>query len=242
MDEKSAVRSSGPYVEQLWRFPVKSMRGEQLGSATLTGDGIVGDRVVHVRGHRGVVTARTRPGLLGLTATTAPDGEVLVDGRPWQSPDVAAAIHRVAGPGVEAVHYAGSERFDVLPLLVATDGGIAALGHSGRRLRPNIVVGGVEGLAERSWPGRTLRIGEVVIGMLKLRSRCVVTTFDPDTGAQNLDVLRRINRQFEGRVALDCWVARPGKIHVGDPVEVVDEYLEPPPRGGWIVGAPYAVP
>jgi uncharacterized protein YcbX len=148
----------------------------------------------------------------------------------------------VAGPGAEAVHYAGSERFDVMPLLVATDGGIAALGHSGRRLRPNIVVGGVEGLAERSWPGRALRIGEVVIGMLKLRSRCIVTTFDPDTGAQNLDVLRRINRQFDGRVALDCWVARPGTIHVGDPVEVVDEYLEPPPRGGWIVGAPYAVP
>jgi uncharacterized protein YcbX len=230
------------HVEQIWRFPVKSMRGERLGSATLTGNGIVGDRVVHVRGHRGVVTARTRPGLLGLAATTGRDGEVLVDGRPWNSPEVAAAIRRAAGPGVEAVRYTGSERFDVMPLLVATDGGIDALGHNGRRLRPNIVVGGVDGLAERSWPGLTLRIGEVVIGMLKLRARCVVTTFDPDTGAQNLDVLRRINREFDGRVALDCWVARPGAIRVGDPVEVVDEYLEPPPRGGWIVGAPYAVP
>lgn len=229
-------------VEQLWRYPVKSMRGEQLESATLTDDGIEGDRLVHVRGRRGVVTARTRPGLLGLAATIGPDGEVLVDGRPWDGPEVAAAIERVTGPGVEAVRYAGSERFDVMPLLVATDGGIAAFAHNGRRLRPNIVVGGVEGLAERSWPGRALRIGEVVIGMLKLRSRCIVTTFDPDTGAQNLDVLRRINQEFDGRVALDCWVARPGTIRVGDRVEVVDEYLEPPPQGGWIVGAPYAVP
>lgn len=229
-------------VEQIWRFPVKSMRGEQLGSAVLTGDGIVGDRLVHVRNHRGVVTARTRPGLLGLAATTGPDGGILVDGRPWDGPDVAAAIRRVAGPGAEAVRYAGHERFDVMPLLVATDGGIAALAHGGRRLRPNIVVSGVDGLAERSWPGRTLHIGEVVIGILKLRSRCIVTTFDPDTGAQNLDVLRRINREFDGRVGLDCWVARPGTIRVGDPVEVVDEYLEPPPRGGWIVGAAYTVP
>ncbi|WP_433304942.1 MOSC domain-containing protein [Actinoplanes sp. CA-030573] len=230
------------WIEQLWRYPVKSMRGEQLPSATVTGDGIAGDRLIHVRDHRGVLTARTRPGLLGLSATTGRDGEVLVDGRPWNSPEVAAAIERVTGPGAQAVRYAGSERFDVMPLLVATDGGIAALGHDGRRLRPNIVVGGVDGLTERSWPGRTLHIGDVVIGMLKVRSRCVVTTVDPDTGEQNLDVLRRINREFGGQVALDCWVARPGVIRVGDPVEVVDEHLEPPPRGGWIVGAPYAVP
>jgi uncharacterized protein YcbX len=230
------------HVEQLWRFPVKSMRGEQLTSATLTDDGVAGDRLVHVRGPRGVLTARTRPGLLSLSATTGPDGEILVDGRPWDAPDVAAAIRRVTGPGAEAVRYAGGERFDVMPLLVATDGGIAALGHSGRRLRPNIVVGGVDGLAERSWPGRALRIGEVLIGVLQLRGRCVVTTIDPDTGAQNLDVLRRIHREFDGQVALDCWVARPGTIQVGDAVEVVDEDVAPPPYGGWIVGAPYAVP
>ncbi|MEV8515385.1 MOSC N-terminal beta barrel domain-containing protein [Dactylosporangium sp. NPDC051484] len=229
-------------VEQLWRFPVKSMRGEQLRSATVTKDGIAGDRLIHVRNHHGVVTARTRSGLLGLAATTDEDGEVLVDGLPWKDPAVSAAIERVTGPGVEAVQYAGRERFDVMPLLVATDGGITAFANSGRRLRPNIVVGGVDGLAERDWPGRTLRIGEVVIGMLKLRQRCVVTTFDPDTGEQDLDVLRRINREFDGRVALDCWVERPGTISVGDPVEVVDEHLEPPPRGGWIVGAPYTVP
>jgi hypothetical protein len=154
---------------------------------------------------------------------------------------VAAVIRQLAGPEAAAAHYTGSERFDVMPRLVATDGGITAFGHNGRRLRPNIVVGGVEGLAERSWPGHTLHIGEVVIGVLKLRTRCVVTTFDQDTGAQNLDVLRRINREFDGRISLDCWVARPGTIHVGDPVEVVDENLEPPAHGGWIVGAPYAV-
>jgi uncharacterized protein YcbX len=230
------------HVDQLWRFPVKSLAGEQLTSVTLTENGVLGDRLVHVRGHHGVVTARTRPGLLGLVGSTSADGKALINGKPWDDPGVTDAIRQVAGPGVETVYYEGSERFDVMPLLVATDGGIAALGHNGRRLRPNIVVGAVEGLTERSWPGKTLHIGEAVIGMLKLRARCVVTTIDPDTGEQDLDVLRRINREFDGRLTLDCWVARPGTISVGDPVEVVDEYLEPPPRGGWIVGAPYAVP
>jgi uncharacterized protein YcbX len=230
------------HVDQLWRFPVKSLAGEQLTSVTLTESGVLGDRLIHVRGHHGVVTARTRPGLLGLAGSTSADGKALINGKPWDDPGVTDAIRQVAGPGVEAVYYEGSERFDVMPLLVATDGGIAALGHNGRRLRPNIVVGAVEGLIERSWPGKTLHIGDAVIGMLKLRARCVVTTIDPDTGEQNLDVLRRINREFDGRLTLDCWVARPGTISVGDPVKVVDEYLEPPPRGGWIVGAPYAVP
>jgi uncharacterized protein len=230
------------YVDQLWRYPVKSLRGERLTEAELTAGGIPGDRVVHVRSARGVVTGRTRPGLLGLTGSTGPDGAVLINGRPWDDPRAAAEITAAAGPGVEAAPYQGRERFDVLPLLVATDGGIAAFGHSGRRLRPNMVIGGVAGLAERSWPGGTLHIGDAVIGLYRLRQRCIVTTIDPDTGAQDLDVLRRIHRQFDGVLALDCWVARPGTVRLGDPVEYVAEALEPPARGGWIVGAPYAVP
>ena len=42
---------------------------------------------------------------------------------------------------------------DVLPLLVATDGAIAAFGRDRRRLRPNLVVGETDGLDERQWPG-----------------------------------------------------------------------------------------
>ena len=64
--------------------------------------------------------------------------------------------------------------------------------------RPNLIVGGVEGLAERDWPGQTLRIGETRIGVRDLRGRCVMTTYDPDTLEQDRDVLRGIVRQFEG--------------------------------------------
>ena len=230
------------HVEELWRFPVKSMGGERLDSARLTTDGVDGDRRVHVRNGHGVLTARTRHGLLGLCAATAPDGEVLIDGTPWDDPKAADAVHAVAGPDAELVAYGGRERFDVLPLLVATDGGVAALGYDGRRLRPNIVVGGVPGLEERSWPGKVLRIGAVVIGVESLRARCVTTIIDPDTGDLNPGVLRRINRVFDGRVALNCWVARGGEIRVGDPVEVAEEDVPKPERGGWIVGAPYLVP
>jgi hypothetical protein len=45
MNAHETIRTGGLHVEQIWRFPVKSMRGEQLGAATLTDDGIVGDPV-----------------------------------------------------------------------------------------------------------------------------------------------------------------------------------------------------
>ena len=87
-----------------------------------------------------------------------------MDRRPWDSPEVAAEVVAIGGPGAKLVRYDGAERFDVLPLLVATDGAIAAFGHDHRRLRPNVVIGDVDGLTEREWPGACLRIGKVLIG------------------------------------------------------------------------------
>jgi MOSC domain-containing protein len=209
-------------VAELWRYPVKSLAGERLAHADVTRDGIAGDRVVHVRDARGrVVTSRTHPRLLGLGATLDAGGEPLIDGRPWTARESLVAIHAAAGEDTTLVRFEGPQRFDVLPLLVATDGAIAALGVDGRRLRPNLVLAGVEGLAERDWPGRRLRIGQVVIALEKLRRRCVMTTYDPDTQRQDLDVLQRIVDDFGGRMALDSAVLAGGTIAVGDPVELL---------------------
>jgi len=48
-----------------------------------------------------------------------------------------------------------------------------------------------------------------------------MTTFDPDSGEQDLDVLRRIQREFNGRLGLNSHVISPGRISVGDTVELV---------------------
>ena len=207
------------HVAELWRYPVKSLAGERLERVEMRADGLVGDRLVQVYDARGrVVTARTRPALLGHRGTLGPDGEPRVDGWPWASPEAAALIARAAGPEARLDRFAGEERFDVLPLLVATDGAIAALAVDGRRLRPNVVVGGVPGLAEREWPGRRLRIGETLVAVVQLRDRCVMTTYDPDTQVQDPSVLRRIVREFGGAMALDCALETGGVVCVGDPV------------------------
>ena len=210
------------HVAELWRYPVKSLAGERLAEAEVRRDGIVGDRLVQVYDARGhVVTARKHPDLLGHRGALGEDGEPRVDGWPWSSAEAAAAIAQAVGWKARLERFTGEERFDILPLLVATDGAIAALGVDGRRLRPNVVVGGVEGLGEREWPGRRLRIGAVEIAVAQLRARCVMTTYDPDTQVQDPSVLRRIVREFGGTMALDCAVETEGIIRVGDPVTLL---------------------
>jgi uncharacterized protein YcbX len=210
------------WVQEIWRYPVKSMAGESLARADLTEDGIVGDRVVQVWGLGGqIVTARTRPALLGHRSTLGKDGEPEVDGRPWHSPEVALDVEAAAGKGTRLLRNDSRDRFDILPLLVATDGMLAAVGYDRRRFRPNLVVSGVPGLSEREWEGGSLHIGEVVIGVADLRGRCIMTTFDPDTLEQDLSVLRRVQLEFDGRLGLNCYVLVPGHIAGGDPVEFV---------------------
>lgn len=208
-------------LSEIWRYPVKSLGGEQLTRADVGYEGIPGDRIVHVEDERGrVVTARARPRLLVHRATLGPNSEPLVDGRIWTSPEVANDIEDAAGHATHLVRDEGLERFDVLPLLVATDGAIASLGYDRRRFRPNLLIGGVAGLAERDWEGRHLHVGSAVIRIVSLRQRCIMTTFDPDTAKQDKEVLLRIHRELDGQLALDCEVLQPGTVKVGDPVEV----------------------
>jgi uncharacterized protein YcbX len=142
----------------------------------------------------------------------------------WTKPEVREKVVNIVGPGARLVRDESSDRFDVLPLLVATDGAIAAFEYDGRRLRPNLVIGGVDGLAERSWPGQCLRIGDVIIGIHDLRGRCIMTTFNPDTLEQDRQVLTDIVRKFDGTLALNCYVIQGGEIRAGDAVELVRNY------------------
>jgi MOSC domain-containing protein len=209
-------------IAELWRYPVKSMAGEPLRLAELGPEGIRGDRLVQVRDGAGrVITSRTRPRLLGLRATLGDDGEPRIDGRPWTEPESAAAVRDAAGNDARLVRADPADRFDVLPLLVATDGAVAHLALDRRRLRPNILLSGVEGLAERGWPGRRLAAGGAVIALVSLRQRCVMTTFDPDTLAQDVSVLRRIHDELGGRLALDCDVLQGGRVAVGDEARLI---------------------
>ena len=209
------------YVAGLWRYPVKSLAGERVSSTTLSADGMAGDRIVLVRGPEGVRTSRRHYRLLGLRGTLDPHGRPLIDGHPWDSGEALALVRKAAGADAWLEAFEGLDRFDVLPLLVATDGAVAAFGRDVRRLRPNMVIGGVDGLSEREWVEGELRIGEAIIRLDSLRSRCVMTTIDPDTLRLDPEVLRDIVRRFENKLALNAEIVCGGTIRVGDSVELL---------------------
>jgi uncharacterized protein YcbX len=209
-------------VTAIWHYPVKSMAGESVRSTRLTSTGLVGDRVVQVFDRRGrMVTARTFPRLLRLHATLGLDGEPLVDGLPWHSREVGRRVEAAVEPGARLERFDTPERFDILPLLVCTDGAVSTFGRDVRRLRPNLVISGVEGLAERQWQGSILRLPEAEVALADLRRRCVMTTYDPDTAEQDPRVLRDIVRRFGGQLCLDAAVTCAGRIEVGHRVDLV---------------------
>lgn len=209
------------HIAGLWRYPVKSLAGERVSATVIGPDGIPGDRIVRVRGPEGVRTSRRHYRLLGLRGTLGPDDRPRINGHPWESPDALALVKGAAGDDAWLEAADGPERFDVLPLLVATDGAIAAFGRDVRRLRPNILIGGVSGLDEVDWPGAELHIGDAIVRLDTLRGRCPMTTVDPDTLDRDPEVLRDIGRRFGGRLALNADVVRGGPISVGDAVRLV---------------------
>jgi MOSC domain-containing protein len=217
-------------VSELWRYPVKSLRGESLREALVTESGIEGDRLVHARRSSGrVLTSRTHSKLLGLNGGLDVDGVPTIDCVRWDDPAALAAVRAVTTPDAELVYDDGTgpERFDVLPISLATDGGVAAVGVDRRRFRANIYLEGVEWLEEREWVGQALRLGEAVVGVRQVRSRCVMTTFDPDTLEQDLDVLKKIYFELDGKTALDCYVTEPGLVRVGDEAELLGYWTLP---------------
>ena len=209
-------------VAAIWRYPVKSMAGERLASIPIDINGLSGDRVVQVYDRRGrLVTARKYPRLLRLKAAIGSDGEPLVDGFRWDSGEAAERVAAAVEPGARLQRFDGPERFDILPLLVCTDGAVRLFKRDVRRLRPNLVIEGVGEDAERDWQGALLRLPDAEIRLSDLRARCVMTTYDPDTIKQDHDVLRDIVERFGGRLCLNASVTRMGRVREDDPVEIV---------------------
>ena len=137
----------------------------------------------------------------------------LPDRDPWRQTDPPA-------------DHAATGLSDGYPVLVVADATIeAAVGPrwSYRRFRANIVVTGVPAHAEDRW--RRIRIGDLVLDLVKPCVRCVATTVDPETGVRSRsEPLRTLTRtrHWSGRPVLgwNALVRRPGTASVGSPVQV----------------------
>ncbi|HEX5095663.1 MAG TPA: MOSC N-terminal beta barrel domain-containing protein [Acidimicrobiia bacterium] len=230
-------------ILRLWRYPVKSLQGEQLGEADVTPDGLAGDRrygIVDVA--RGtVLTGRREPRLLfasaslsadGALTITLPDGSVARDddalsswlGKRVQlraaSPDFAAKYETQLviedDPNAEWFAWEGpAGRFhDSTRTVVSLVTTTTMRDWDERRFRANVVL---EGDGEDELVGTTVRLGSVELEITKPIDRCVMVTREQPEGiARELDVLKTIHAQRAGNLAIGALVTTPGRIAVGD--------------------------
>ena len=92
------------------------------------------------------------------------------------------------------------------------------------RFRSNIVIEGVSAWEEQDWVGRTLRIGQVELDVVRPKVRCLATHANPRTGARDLAVMLTLMTSFRQEqptfaVAMMTRGAG-GEIRVGDAVTV----------------------
>jgi uncharacterized protein YcbX len=105
----------------------------------------------------------------------------------------------------------------------------------GRRFRMLFELDGCEPHEEDGWIKRHLRIGGAVVRMRGDVGRCAITTQNPETGAPDFDTLRTIsayrgftaNEKGERHIPFGIYgeVLEPGRVALGDTVEVVDSQL-----------------
>jgi uncharacterized protein YcbX len=224
-------------VVGLWRYPVKSMRGEELAQVEVSWHGFAGDRRwAFIRD--GVVQS----GFPWLTLRERGDlnhyRPSFVDpGRPDKSPTVVRtsagtgfdvadpALAAELGPGVRVIR---QDRgiFDTMPLSLITTQTIARLGEVvGARLevgrfRPNLLVEAADEapFAEDAWVGGVLRIGGTRLRVDKRDGRCAVITIDPVTAERDPAILRAVARDREGCLGVYGSTVEPGRVAVGDAV------------------------
>ena len=208
-------------VAELWRYPVKGLRGERLERLEVAADGIPGDRGLAVVDERGIVTGRRKQRMIGLAATLGDDSEVLIDGHARNSDLATAAIREVAGRSAKLTRPNGGHEYDAAQILLLSDASVAQLGYDRRRFRPNIYFEGADGPVEQQWVGHEVRIGDLRLRVDEPCERCVITTIDPDSIQVDLEVLKRTRAELGGMMGVYCTVVDPGPVSVGDEVMVV---------------------
>ena len=228
-------------VEALFRYPVKSMRGERLDVATLGWHGIEGDRRLALRrlddrGGFPWLTAGKLPDLISFdplggkgealpTQVRTPQGEEL----PIFGEALAAEIGRRHGAPVQMMHLKHGIFDEAAVSVIASStvreiGRLAAKGADVRRFRPNVFVRstGAVPFEEDQWVGGVLTFGEaddapaVTVTMRDLR--CTMVNIDPDDASPAPEVMRACVRANENYAGVYGTVTRVGRLAVGQTI------------------------
>lgn len=227
-------------INELWRYPVKSMLGEKCQSLELDARGVKGDRLYAIRDADGKLGSgkNTRrfckiDGLAAFTATFVEDQPSIVFpyGTTMRGDDLGidSALSSTLGQAVTLAREASTAHLDAGPVHILTTSSLAWLkrqlpgcGIDARRFRPNIVVDVPgEELAERDWLGKIVTIGDVTLKVQDQTERCGMVAFQQADLEFEPRVLRTITQQADLQFGVYADVIDPGRIDKSDPFSVV---------------------
>ena len=209
-------------VESLWRYPVKSMRGQELDTAYVGFAGVYGDR------------------LYAFRSSVAPEGFPYLTGREQERMLLYQPRFRYADRAAKPVNLAAAENIapgitplyaDAADLAVDVEtpsGEVVAIDHpvlADMRFRANIYLhlDDAGGFAENVYVGRKLQVGQkVVLSVLERDPRCKMITLDPDTAEPHAEMLRTVTKGHAGTAGVYSAVLVEGTVARGDKIELLE--------------------
>ncbi len=238
-------------VAALWRYPVRSLRGERLGALDIGLDGVVGDRAYGVadpeiselvssaqgkKRWRGLVTMSAR--FDGTPADGAEPPPAVLE-TPYgatlrsDAPDVDAELSKIVGRPARLVREGTVKApYGHAPIHLITTASLGAFtAHypasrfAAERFRPNILLdnGALAGFVENGWIGRVLAVGEALRLVVKDHCvRCVMTTLHQGDLPQDPAILQVVNETNGTHAGVYADVTKTGTAKLGDAVMLLD--------------------
>jgi len=228
-------------VDQIWRYPFKSMIGERIERCLVSPQGVIGDRGWALRdvatGKLG--SGKRLPMLLMCqaryldepTAESTPHVEITFpDGTTVRTDDDDAAERLSAY--VErpvTIESSNGDHFDDLTLSMQTSASMQALREmmpgseiEHRRFRHNFAIQspeGVDGYAEIGWVGNSIRVGEVLMDVIKPIPRCPMVSAAQHGLEGDQAILKTILANVDRCVGVYATSDTGGVVCVGDRIE-----------------------
>jgi uncharacterized protein YcbX len=232
------------HVEAIFRYPVKSMGGEQLDVAALGWHGIEGDRRLafrRIEDRSGFpwLSAGNLPHLVLFvpqrldngargdipTHVRTPDGQLL----PVFAAELAAEVGGRYGAPVQMMQMKHGIFDDATISVIASDtvseiSRLAGLRPDVRRFRPNVVVRLLQPapFQEDEWVGGVLSFGEgddaPAIAVTRRDVRCAMLNLDPDTARPAPEMMKAVVRANQNNAGIYGTVTRIGGLTVGQTI------------------------
>ena len=234
-------------IQQLFVYPVKSMRGVRLPDVFVSLNGIYGDRryafVQKRLADRSAfpwMTGREQPRLVTYRPrlsrvptredadppvyVRAPDGDEF----PVDDPRLLQRLEADARAELFLLKNARGN-YDTQHLSIFNLRTLRALELECnacidvRQFRPNLIVEGINSrpFEEEEWLGVVAQVGEAVVAVTKKDTRCMMINLDPESGTQHPEVLRAVTRQHNQQAGIYANVLSPGIVREGDVIRII---------------------